>query len=421
MAKSTRPFSGFEWMVALRYLRARRQETLISVISGFSLVGIALGVATLIIVMSVMNGFRAELLDRILGMNGHLFVQSYAGPMTNYDAIVRRMEAIPGVVSATPVVEGQVMVTTPAASRGALIRGMAPEDLAKLTGVSSTFMPANTLARFRAGTGVIIGTRLADMLRVQPGGTLTLLSASGAPSEYGPTPSLQTYAVDGTFRVGMSQYDESVVFMPLAEAQNFFGTGNAAHRIDVIIAEPDRVQEWRAPVMRAAGALTRVVDWQQMNAGVTSVLQVQRDTMFLILTMIILVAALNIISGLIMLVKDKSGDIAIMRTMGASRGAMMRVFFIAGASVGVVGTAIGFLLAMLFVDNIEAVRQVIQNAAGVDVFNPEVYFLTEIPALIDWMDVLSVVAMALGLSFLATLYPAWRAARLDPVEALRYA
>ena len=419
MSKPTRAFSAFEWMVAARYLRAKRQESLVSVISGFSLVGIALGVATLIIVMSVMNGFRAELLGRILGVNGHSVVQSLTGALPDYDAVAARVRAIPGITTATPIVEGTVMVSTANGATGARVRGIRSEDLMKLTTVSSTLSP-KALEGFNDGESIIVGARLADQLGVAPGDMLTLVAPHGAVTPFGTTPQVKTYRIAGTFRVGMSDYDLLFIFMPLKEAQLFFGFDNAVGGIEIMVANPDSIAAYRGAIQRAAGPGTRVTDWQQMNSSLFGALEVERVTMFLILTMIILVAALNIISGLIMLVKDKSGDIAIMRTMGATRGAIMRVFFIAGASIGVFGTIAGFLIGVLFCNNIEAIRQFLQSFSGTDLFNPEVYFLSQIPAQIDPYEVLTVVLMALGLSFLATLYPSWRAARLDPVEALRY-
>jgi lipoprotein-releasing system permease protein len=416
MATRIHPFSGFEWMMALRYLRARRQERFISVISGFSLIGIALGVATLIIVMSVMNGFRTELLTRILGLTGHMYVQSRVGALPDYDALAQRIRAIPGVTAAVPVLEGEAMLSTPATALGARVRGIKPEDLRAFPGVFGSLGP-ETVRGFAAGDSVILGSRLAEKLGLKPGETVTLL-AMGAGFEQ--NAKIAPYTVAGTFRVGVSQYDESFLYMPLAEAQRFFGIGDIVGRLEVMVAEPDRVGAWRNAVARASGG-QRVVDWQMMNAGLFDQLHLQRVVLFLILALIILVAALNMISGLIMLVKDKAGNIAIMRTIGASKGSVMRVFFIAGASIGIVGTVAGVAIAMLFVANIEAVRQFLQRLAGVDLFNPEIYFLSEIPAQLDLADLLGVVGLALGLSFLATLFPAWRAARLDPVVALRSA
>jgi lipoprotein-releasing system permease protein len=419
MARSTHPFSGFEWMIALRYLRARRQESFISVISAFSLIGIALGVATLIIVMSVMNGFRAELLGRILGLNGHMIVQSVTGSIPNYDMLAQDLRKIPGVTSATPLVEGQVLINAADASLGALVRGLKAEDLTRLTAVSSTLSPG-AMTGFDSGDSVILGARLAERLGLAPGQTVTLIAPKGAVTPFGTTPRIKTYRVAGTFRIGMSEYDQTFIFMPLKEAQLFFGLGDAVGGVELMVADPDHVGQWRAAVASVAGPYARVTDWQQMNSSLFGALQVERTTMFLILTLIILVAALNIISSLIMLVKDKSGDIAILRTMGATKGAIMRVFFIAGASIGTAGTLIGVILGIAFCANIESLREFLSSLTGTELFNPEIYFLSQLPAKIDPMDVATVIGMALGLAFLATLYPSWRAARLDPVEALRY-
>ncbi len=419
MANSSPPFSGFEWLVAGRYLRARRQESFISVISGFSLIGIALGVATLIIVMSVMNGFRAELLGRILGLNGHIIVQSITGSIPDYDTTVAKMRQIPGVTNATPFIEGQVLVNSQGQSAGALVRGLEPGGLKRLTTVSSTVAP-QVLANFGKDDSVILGSRLAEKLGVVPGMTVTLVAPNGDATPFGSTPRMKTYRVAGTFKIGMSEYDETFIFMPLSEAQLFFGLGDAVQGIEVMVTKPDDVAQWRLPVARAAGPTARLIDWQQMNSSLFGALTVERNVMFLILTLIILVAALNIISGLIMLVKDKGGDIAILRTMGASKGAVMRVFFIAGAFIGTTGTVLGVIIGVLFCANIETIRQFLSRITGTTLFDPTIYFLSQMPAKVDPYEVISVIAMALSLSFLATLYPSWRAARLDPVEALRY-
>ena len=419
MARISRPFSGFEWMVAARYLRAKRQESFISVISGFSLVGIALGVATLIIVMSVMNGFRAELLGRILGLNGHLIVQSLTGSIPDYDALAERIRMIPGVTNATPIIEGQVLVNNESSSFGGLVRGLERDGLTRLTTVSSTLSPG-AMDGFDEGQSVILGARLAERLGLVPGMNVTLVAPKGAVTPFGTTPRVKTYRVAGTFSIGMSEYDQTFVFMPLKEAQLFFGIDNAVQGIEVMVANPDQVSQWRMPVARIVGPYARVIDWQQMNSSLFGALTVERNVMFLILTLIILVAALNIISGLIMLVKDKGGDIAILRTMGATQGAVMRVFFIAGAAIGTIGTLSGVLIGIVFCANIESIRQFLSRVTGTTLFDPTIYFLSQMPAKIDPYDVVSVVLMALSLSFLATLYPSWRAARLDPVEALRY-
>jgi lipoprotein-releasing system permease protein len=419
MARLSRPFSGFEWLVAMRYLRPRRKEAFVSVISILSLVGIALGVATLIIVMSVMNGFRAELLGRILGLNGHLVIQSATGTIPDYDAVAMRISRVPGVTAAIPIIEGQVLVNSGQNSIGALVRGMTVDDLKRLTTVSST-LSADALKGYDDGNSIIMGARLAERFGLAPGMTVTLIAPKGAITPFGTTPRIKTYRISGTFQIGMSEYDQTFIFMPLQQAQLFFGYDNAVGGIEVMVKDPDRVADYVGPVENAAGRFVRAVTWQDMNSSLFGALQVERVTMFMILTMIILVAALNIISGLIMLVKDKGGDIAILRTMGATKGAIMRVFFIAGASIGTLGTVVGLLLGVVFCANIESLREFLSSLTGTELFNPEIYFLSQLPAKIDPYEVSVVVAMSLGLSFLATLIPSWRAARLDPVEALRY-
>jgi len=419
MTGPSRLFSGFEWMVAGRYLRARRAESFISVITGFSLIGITLGVATLIIVMSVFNGFREELLGRILGLNGHIIVQSETGSITDYDAITAKLRMIPGVTNATPIIEGQVLINVDDASYGALVRGIERDDLQKLTAVSST-LSQDALADYDEGDSVIIGQRLADKLGLKAGMTVTLIAPNGAVTPFGTTPRTKTYRVAGTFNVGMSEYDQTFIFMPLMQAQLFFGMEGVVGAIEVMVAAPDRVQDFHGPILQAAGPMTRAIDWQQMSSSLVGALAVQRNVIFLIVTLITLVAALNIISGLIMLVKDKGGDIAILRTMGATQTAVMRVFFIAGASIGTIGTVSGVLIGVLFSANIETIRQFLSDITGTKLFDPTIYFLSQMPAKVDPYDVVAVVLMSLGLSFLATLYPSWRAARLDPVEALRY-
>jgi lipoprotein-releasing system permease protein len=419
MSSATRPFSRFEWMLAGRYLRARRAESFVSVISGFSLVGIALGVATLIIVMSVMNGFRHDLLSRILGLKGHIMVEGATGALPDFDQAVKQVRAVPGVVSAAPVVEGQVMATSNGASLGVVIRGMRRDDLQNMTVVSKTLTPG-ALQNFTGDDVVIIGQRLAERLRLAPGMAITLIAPRGNVTPFGVTPRIKTYRIAGTFRIGMSEYDQSYIFMPLHEAQLYFNMGTTVSALEVMVTDPDKAEALANPVATAAGPYARVYTWQDINSTFFGAIEVERNVMFLILTLIILVAALNIVSGLIMLVKDKSQDIAILRTMGASRGAIMRVFMITGASIGIVGTAAGFVLGVAFCANIETIRQWLSHLTGRTLFDPTIYFLERMPARMEADEVAAVVIMALGLSFLATLYPSWRAARLDPVEALRY-
>jgi lipoprotein-releasing system permease protein len=419
MAKSVAPFSAFEWMVAMRYLRPRRAEAFISVISILSLIGIALGVAVVITVMSVMNGFRAQLLDRILGLQGHMVVQTYLGNIENYENISDRIRSVPGVVSAYPLIEGQVLVSTANNTVGAVVRGMRYEDLMGLETVSRSISPT-TWEAYQDGQSVIIGYRLADQTGAYPGMPITLISPRGAVTPFGTTPRVKTYNVAGTFNVGMSEYDQIFIFEPLEEAQLYFNRGDSVNAIEVMVDAPDNIAAVREAVSEALGPDYRVTDWQQINGSLFGALQVERFAMFLILTMIILVAALNIISGLIMLVKDKGQDIAILRTMGATRGTIMRVFFLNGSSIGVTGTLVGFLLAVLICNNIEGLRQFFILAFGIDTFDPTIYFLSQMSAQMENGEVAAVVIVALALSFLATLYPSWRASRIDPVEALRY-
>jgi lipoprotein-releasing system permease protein len=416
---ATPPFAPFEWMIALRYLRARRREGFVSVISGFSLVGIALGVATLIIVMSVMGGFRKDFLASVLGFNGHVVVEAAAGPLPDFDAVTARLAKVPGVTSAAPIVDGQVMATQNGYNSGVYVRGIRIGDLVNLKTVADSLTPG-ALDGFKGEDTVIIGDGLARKLGIRRGGSITLIAPKGDVTPFGTTPRIKTYSVSGTFKVGNSAYDSAFVFMPLEEAQNFFNTGEGVTGIEVMVQKPDDDMAMLTPIAAAAGRGVRLVPWQQINSAFFEAIQVEGNVMFLILSLIILVAALNIVSGLIMLVKDKSPDIAILRTMGASRGSVMRVFLIAGMSIGTTGTLLGLLLGIFFCWNLESIRQGLSKLTGTPLFDPTVYFLSRIPSELDFWQITSVVALALGLSFLATLYPSWRAARLDPVEALRY-
>lgn len=415
----TRPFAAFEWMLAGRYLRARRRETFISIIAGFSFFGIMLGVATLIIVMAVMNGFRGELLSKILGINGHLLVQPIDGPLDDFDAVASRIDGIDGVSFSMPIVEGQGLVSGPSGAFGALVRGVRAADLDRMPLVAGTLI-AGDLNGFDEGAGIAIGSRMARSLGVVVGDTVTLISPRGSVTPMGVTPRIKGYPVAGIFEIGMSEYDGTIMFMPLEEAQLYFNKEGEATAIDVFVEDPDDIEGMRAKLEEAAGRPTFVTDWRQRNTTFFSALEVERNVMFLILTLIVLVAALNIISGLTMLVKDKSHDIAILRTMGATRGSIMRIFMITGASIGTVGTIAGVALGTVVCANVENIRQFISWITRTELFSPELYFLSQLPADMDVRETVTVVVMALILSFLATLYPAWRAARLDPVEALRY-
>jgi lipoprotein-releasing system permease protein len=418
-ASATRPFSPFEWMLSLRYLRARRKEGFISVIAGFSFLGIMLGVATLIIVMAVMNGFRKELLDKILGLNGHLLIQPLEKPLSDWEAVAARINKVPGVRMAAPIVEGQALASSPFNAGGVLVRGIRLMDLEKLPSVAKN-IKQGSLEGFDEGQGVAIGRRLADQLSLRSGDNITLVAPRGAVTPMGMTPRIKVYKVAAVFEIGMSEYDSSVVFMPLKEAQAYFNRAGDVTAIEVYTDDPDRVDSYRKLVTDAAQRPIFMIDWRQRNATFFNALQVERNVMFLILTLIVLVAALNIVSGLIMLVKDKGSDIAILRTMGATQGSIMRVFLITGASIGVVGTLVGLLLGIVVCLNIESIREFLSWLTNTELFSPELYFLSKLPADMDTGETVAVVVMALSLSLLATLYPSWRAARLDPVEALRY-
>lgn len=410
-------FSPFEWMVAMRYLRARRSEGFISVIAWFSLLGIALGVATLIIVMSVMNGFRQELLTRILGLNGHITVYAPAGGFRDYDSLAGIIGELPGVVAAHPLVEGQVMVAHQGTARGALVRGVAREDLRRRPIVAEN-ITAGTIEAFE--DGVVIGRRMAEHMGLGVGDEITIISPTGNVTAFGTVPRVANFPIVAVFEVGMFEYDSTFVFMPLSLAQTFFQVPDAATALEVFVTDPDRAPAAIGDIHGVIGGGARILEWQRANAGFFNAIQVERNVMFLILTLIILVAAFNVISSLIMLVKDKGRDIAILRTMGATRGMIMRVFLISGASIGVIGTLLGFGVGLAFASNIETLRQWIQSATGAELFAAEIYFLSQLPAKVEPAEVATVVAMGLGLSFLATLYPSWRAARIDPAEALRY-
>jgi lipoprotein-releasing system permease protein len=417
-APAPRAFAPFEWMVATRYLRARRKEGFISVIAGFSFIGITLGVATLIIVMAVMNGFRQELFDKMLGLNGHVVVHSL-GDFTDYDDVASRIREVDGVKYALPLMEGQVLISTPYTSSGALVRGLREADLKALKPVSDNIR-FGTLDGFDDQPGLALGSRMANQLNVQIGDEVSILTPHGPATALGTAPRVKRYPVAAIFEIGMSEYDASILFMPLREAQLYFSQPDTVTVLEVVLNDPDDVGELSPKILTAAGPTIYVSDWRQRNATFFTALQVERNVMFLILALIVLVAALNIISGLIMLVKDKGRDIAILRTMGATRGAIMRIFFITGASIGIVGTLAGLALGVVVCLNIDALRQFIGWLTATELFAPELYYLSKLPAEMDTGETVTVVLMALVLSVLATVYPSWRASRLDPVEALRY-
>ncbi len=418
----TLPFSHFEWILAWRYLRARRQEGFISVIASFSFLGILLGVATLVIVMAVMNGFREELYGKMLGLNGHVIAHANGKHLTDYAALSDTLLALKNVTNALPVVEGKVMVSTPAHAIGGLVRAVREDDLKKLAVISKNIQPGGTLDGFgtRPPT-VIIGVKMAEKLKKKVGQFITLINPRGTRTRYGRSPRMKRYRIRAIFKIGMADYDSSVIFMPLAEGQSYFNRKGRVDAIEILVKRPGEVKENLVELAMAMPPGISLVDWTKRNEGFFNELNVQQNVMFLILTLIVLVAALNIISGITMLVQDKSRDIAVLRTMGATRGSILRIFLITGASIGIAGTVVGVVVGIIFSDNIEAIRQFVTFlSGGADPFNEELYFLDHIPARVDVSEVVYVALMAFGLTVLATLYPAWRAAQMDPVEALRY-
>lgn len=412
-------FSPIERLLAFRYIRARRAEGFISVVAWFSLAGITLGVATLIIVMSVMNGFRAELIGRILGLNGHLGVSSIEGGIKDYNKLALRLSEMPSVIAATPQIEGQVMVNANNQARGAVVRGVSWSDLAVRKPLWDS-LDESAIAAFRDDGALLIGETMAFTLRLKIGDTVTLLSPKGRVTAFGTVPLRRSFKIGGIFKVGMHEYDSSFIFMPLDVSQVFFDTGDVVSGFEVYSSAPLNITAVSNIIKSQLGSKYRVFDWQERNASFLNALKVERNVMFLILTLIILVAAFNIVSSMIMLVRSKNADIAVLRSLGASSSLIMRVFLITGASIGAVGTLVGSLLGLIFCWQIDNIKRGVESLSGAELFSAEIYYLSKLPAVIDPFEVSIVVVMALVLSFVASLYPAWRAAHVAPAEVLRY-
>ena len=413
-------FGSFERAVASRYLYAQRGERFVSIIAIFSLIGIALGVATLIIVMAVMNGFRSDLLSRILGLNGDMMIYGAGRTISDYEAIAKKVRVVPGVVSVTPMIEGQVLVSANGYSTGGIVHGLTPQGLRDLTAVSSSIVDGS-LDSFGRDNSIVVGVTLAEHAGLSVGSRVTLISPDGAATAFGTVPRVRAYRIVAIFDAGVNDYNSSVVFIPMHAAQIYFQMPKQVTQLSIMTTSAENVQAVTQAVIQTLDMPgLRVMDWTKANNALFGAVQVEQNVMFLILTLIILVAAFNIISSLIMMVKDKRGDIAVLRTLGASRGAILRIFLMCGATVGVTGTLAGTLLGIVFCLNIERIRQFLQKLTGTNLFNPEVYYLEHLPAKLVWGQVFEIIIMALLLSFLATLYPAWRAARTDPVEVLRH-
>jgi lipoprotein-releasing system permease protein len=406
-------------MVAGRYLRSRGRENFISVVAWFSLIGIALGVATLIIVMSVMNGFREQLLNRILGVNGHLQVMSIGEPIKNFGDLEIKIKNIGGVTRAAAVVESQAMVTHEGSAQGALVRGLSISGLNTLKSIKEG-IAAGKIDDFEGRGVAIIGQRMASRLGVDIGDPITLISSARGVTPFGAVPLQKSFKVVAVFDVGMYEYDSTFIYIPLRDARALFQTGDGVSFIEAMVENPEKLHPIKQEIQKSLSNQFRVFDWRDTNQTFVNALNVERNVMFLILTLIILVAAFNIVSSLVMLVKDKTRDIAVMRTMGATRGMIMRSFLITGSTIGVVGTLCGFALGLGFASNIEEIRTLLERLSGARLFQAEIYFLSKLPAKVDSFEVALVMAMALSLSFLASLYPAWRASRAEPAHALRY-
>ncbi|WP_267392904.1 MULTISPECIES: lipoprotein-releasing ABC transporter permease subunit [unclassified Sphingomonas] len=410
--------SRYERMIARRYLLPGKGEAFIFLVASISLVAVMLGVAALVIVMSVMNGFRAELFDKIVGLNGHAVIQGAGNRLPDWREIVAEAKRTPGVTSAIPLIEQPLFSTYNGRSEGILVRGMTVPDFRAAVGDK---LVMGSLAPITPGSGrIAIGSRLAEALGAQVGSEITIINPQGAASPFGTVPRYVSYTVSAIFEIGVYDYDKAYVIMPIQDAQTLLFLGDAVAMVEVQTNNADRVRQILAPLGEKLGGNAIIQDWQQMNAQLFEALAVERVAMFTVLSIIILVAVFNILSSLIMLVRAKTRDIAILRTMGATRGGLMRIFMVVGTTIGALGTVAGLGLGFLFLFYRQGVINFVQFVTGQNLWDPSIRYLTDLPSKPDPVEIIVITAMALVFSFLATLYPAWKAASTDPVQVLRY-
>jgi lipoprotein-releasing system permease protein len=411
---------AFNWFIAWRYLWSKRTDSFISIIRTFSLLGIALGVATLIVVMSVMNGFRHELTQKVLDFNSHLSIFDGEGEFEDYGKILSSLKEMPEVLEAIPVLEGQGLLSAKGKSLGVMIKAFPYEDLQRREVLFKKNLVGDFAAFQNAGNTIALGMRLAEKLRVRVGDTVSFLSPDGNVTPFGVMPRLQSFKVVALFESGMFEYDSTTAFISFASAQTFFQKGMGIDHIDLFLKNPHQSEKNMGAIQHQLSRPLKFLSWTEAHASFFEIVKIERNVMFIILTMIILVAVFNIVSGLVMLVKDKTQDIAILKTMGASQASILKIFLCVGSLIGILGTLSGVLLGICVAFNLERLRQFVQSITGSTLFNQEFYFLTELPVVVNNREILGICIMSIGFSFLATLYPAWRAAKLNPVQALRY-